>query len=126
MAKIKELIPSEHDEQVRLIEWCNIWMHKYPELDLIFAIPNGGKRNIIVAKKLKAEGVKSGVPDLFLPVARKYYYGLFIEMKRIKKSQISSNQNEWIQKLTNQGYLVATCYGHLAAEKMILDYLKLK
>ena len=56
---------------------------KYPELELMYAIPNGGKRHIHTAVVLKQTGVKSGVPDIFLPV-RRGKHGLFIEMKRKK------------------------------------------
>ena len=52
----------EHQEQKTLIKWCEYKGHPY---NLIFAIPNGGQRHKAVAAKLKAEGVKSGVPDLF-------------------------------------------------------------
>jgi hypothetical protein len=46
-----------------------------------YAVPNGGYRNIYVARKLKAEGVKAGVADLCLPAARRGYHGLYLEMK---------------------------------------------
>ena len=46
---------------------------RHPQLALIFAIPNGGKRHIGTARKLKAEGVRSGVPDIFLACPRMPY-----------------------------------------------------
>ena len=48
---------SEASEQITLIQWCDINRCKYPELGLIFHIPNGGKRNKLEAIKLKKEGV---------------------------------------------------------------------
>ena len=75
---------KEHDEQGSLFQWAGIAVFKYPELNCMFAIPNGGLRNPVVARKLKAEGVKSGVSDIFLSVARGGYHGLYIEMKRIR------------------------------------------
>ena len=62
----------EHLEQVQVFEWAGFAMAagKYPELKLMHAIPNGGKRDIVTAKKIKNEGGLSGVPDIFLPVAR--------------------------------------------------------
>jgi hypothetical protein len=75
------LISSEHDEQVNLFHWADIMSPQYPELALLHAIPNGGKRNINVARKLKEEGQKAGVPDICLPVPRGEYHGLYIEMK---------------------------------------------
>jgi hypothetical protein len=79
----------EHILQVECLKW---FYYQYPKYsNLIFAIPNGGQRNIVVAKKLKEEGVKPGVPDLFLPVPNNGFCGLFIEMKS-EKGILSNNQ----------------------------------
>lgn len=114
----------EHQEQCSLITWTNYAQQTYPELNLIFAIPNGGKRNPIVAANLKAEGVKSGVPDLMLPVARGEYHGLFIEMKS-KKGRESANQILWRERLTAQNYKCVVCYSWLEAKDVIINYLNL-
>lgn len=113
----------EHQEQVYLFNWAAIMEGRYPELALLFAIPNGGQRHVLVAMKMKAEGVKSGVPDLFLPVARGNYHGLFIEMKA-GKNKTSEKQNEWIEKLTKQGYMVEVCYGSEEAQDLLISYLE--
>ena len=89
----------------------------------MFAIPNGGQRNIIVATRLKAEGVKSGVPDIFLPVARGGAHGLFIELKT-EKGKPSVNQREWVGDLGLNGYAAVFCYGWEHAKDTILEYLK--
>jgi hypothetical protein len=60
-------VGNEHEEQVALFEWAAWNSSKYKELELMFAIPNGGQRHVVVARKLKDEGVKAGVPDIFLP-----------------------------------------------------------
>src|SRR5699024_10256580 len=73
---------TEHDEQVQLIRWAGLARGAYPALRWLHAVPNGGARNIVVARKLKAEGVQRGVPDLCLPVPRGPYHGLYIELKR--------------------------------------------
>ena len=70
----------EDDEQETLFEWAEIQAAKYPVLELMYHTPNGGKRDITTAKKLKRRGVKPGVPDVCLPVARGNYHGLYIEM----------------------------------------------
>ena len=85
--------PTEHQEQVALIHWAKMRSATLPELGLLFAIPNGGERHLFVAKKLKAEGVKPGTPDLCLPVARGGYHGLFIEMKRMKGGRVTKQRN---------------------------------
>lgn len=91
----------EHQIQVACIRWFNI---KFPDL-LLFAIPNGGKRDRITAAKMKAEGVLAGVADMMLPLARHGKYGLFIELKTEEKSsRQSSSQRMFEQFVTSQGY----------------------
>jgi hypothetical protein len=113
----------EHDEQKSLFQWVKYMTGKYPELDSLYAIPNGGKRDIITAARLKAEGVRPGVPDMCLPVARHGYHGLYIEMK-IKGGRLSDNQKDWISKLTAQGYMVKVCYGWQEASIEIHKYIE--
>jgi hypothetical protein len=113
---------TEHDNQVFLMQWARLQVQAMPDLALLFAIPNGGKRHIGVARKLKAEGAKSGIPDLFLPAARNGYNGLFIELKT-EKGTVSPNQKHWIEALREQGYQVEVCRGWDAARLVLLDYM---
>lgn len=113
---------SEHKEQCAVIQWCNTFKNKYSDLDTIFAIPNGGHRHMAVAIKLKAEGVKSGVPDLFLPVPVDFFAGLFIEMK-IPGNQATTNQLRWLKRLESLGYRVKIAYSWIEAVNFICDYL---
>ena len=113
---------NEHEEQKKLFQWAKAQSGKYPQLKMMFAIPNGGHRHIVTATKLKAEGVKSGVPDIFLAVPNKDYSGLFIEMKSAK-GKVSDNQEEWIIRLCDIGYAVWVCYSFLEAQKIICEYL---
>ena len=112
---------SESSEQQALIEWCNLNRLKYIGLDLLFAIPNGGSRHKLEAFRLKKEGVKAGVPDLFLPVAKKGYNGLFIEMK-YGRNKLTEKQKEWIINLNLQGYKTAVCYGTEEAITVLKEY----
>lgn len=114
----------EHTEQVNLIKWWALACHKW-SLDerLLFAIPNGGERNVIVASRLKAEGVRSGVPDLFLACGHSCYHGLFIEMKKPKGGRVSDNQKSFIELLKDQGYATAVCHGWSEARQAIESYL---
>lgn len=114
---------TEHEEQVALMRLVELHKGRWPELGMLFAVPNGGDRNVIVAKKLKAEGVKKGVPDLCLPVPRGGYYGLFIELKRVKKSQISTEQIAWLSALRELGYRAEMCLGAGAAWEVIQEYM---
>ncbi len=109
---------TEHDEQVTVIEWARLHRRKWPELELLFAIPNGGLRHVVTARRMKAEGVQAGVPDLFLPVARGGDHGLFIEMKA-RDGKLSKGQEAWLIGLRIQGYDALMC--HSATEA--IDYL---
>ncbi len=114
---------SESSEQQAVITYCSFQAWRLPDVDKIFHIPNGGRRTMTEARRFKAEGVKSGVPDLFLPVAKNGYHGLFIEMKRPdRKNKPSKAQNEWQQFLTRQGYLSEVCYGYEDAVRTIQRY----
>lgn len=76
--------PSEDVEQAQLFAWAAYASGKYPELALMHHIPNGGKRGKAEAARFKLQGVKAGVPDIFLPCARGGCHGLYIELKRVK------------------------------------------
>ena len=95
--------------------------------DLIYHVPNGGHRHKLVAIKLKEQGVKAGVPDLVLPMARGGYFGLYIEFKATppNAAAVSDSQHKWIRKLNEQGYLAVVCRGHFDAMEQIRAYLRL-
>lgn len=109
---------SEHNEQKALIKWCKM----HPVAKRIFAIPNGGARHIAVAAKLKAEGVRRHVPDLFLPVSRGRFHGLFIEMKA-KGGRVAKGQSEELEQLSADGYMAVVCWGWDSARETIENYL---
>lgn len=121
----------EHDEQSALFAWANWSVAAFPELRLLFSIPNGGHRNLLVAAKMKREGTKAGVPDIFLPVARQGFHGLFLEMKaehnRPKregsKGGLSDLQIDWIERLRGNGYKVSVAYGAGEAQEILTRYL---
>lgn len=128
--KTSDLVPSEHAEQCAVIAWADLqaYDNEHKIGAFLFAIPNGGSRHKIEAKRLKLEGVRAGVPDLMLAVPRDGKSGLFIEMKRAKKSlsKVSDAQKDWHKRLTFAGYAVAVCYGADEAIKTIKAYLNLK
>ena len=115
----------EDNEQICLMEWATAQSGKFPELSLIFHIPNGGKRNAREAARFKRMGVKAGVPDLFLPVPRGGCHGLFIELKA-PRGKLSDYQRGWIKSLKASGYAVSVCYGYDEARQDILHYLALE
>jgi hypothetical protein len=115
----------EHAEQVLLMQWWALSHQQFgiPE-QLLFAIPNGGERNIIVAARMKKEGVRAGVPDLFLAVPRGEFHGLFIEMKKPKGGRVSKNQSSMMKLLAAQGYASKVCCGWVEARVEIERYLR--
>ena len=87
---------SEATEQELVIQWCNWQQAQHPEAGMIFHIPNGGQpEHNWEAANLKRQGVKAGVPDLFLPVAKNGYHGLFIEMKYGKIKLQNYRKSGW-------------------------------
>ena len=116
-------VPDEHHEQVAFFRWLQLLAIDNPECGLAYAIPNGGKRHIGTAKKLAAEGLKPGVPDICWPVPRYPYHGLYIEMKRREGGTVSAMQKEWIYRLREQGYMVAVAEGFEAAKRVFCEYI---
>lgn len=111
---------TEHQIQVQLFRWWHISASE-DKHDLLFAIPNGGARNAITGAMLKSEGVKRGVPDMFLALPIHGKHGLWIELKT-EKGRLTSEQVHMCQKLSEQGYAVRTCYGFDEARRAIIDY----
>jgi hypothetical protein len=118
------ITPTEAQEQTALFNWAEWAATAYPVLHLMYHTPNGGSRNVIEGAHLKAQGVKAGVPDIFLPAARNGYHGLYIELKRLKGGRVSIDQARMITALREQGYKVDICHGWQEAKDTILEYLK--
>lgn len=113
---------EEHREQVALIRWADFARARWPELALLHAIPNGGQRHKAVAARMKAEGVRAGVPDLCLPVPRGRWHGLYIEMKT-RRGRASPDQRWWLRALGKAGYRAEVCRGWDAARQVIEEYM---
>ena len=118
---------SEYSHQVALFMWANLNKIRFPELNLLFAIPNGELRSKATGGRLKAAGVKAGVPDICLPVARGHYHALYLEMKRPGHgSKPSKEQLAWGSELAKQGNAWTICDTWEYAVKIICEYLTLK
>ena len=116
-------IDNEAGAQETLFQWAEYQASKYPELKLLYHIPNGGKRDKVTAINLKRQGVKAGVPDICLPVAGGGYFGLYIELK-VGSNKPTKLQNEWLCNLNKQGYLATACYGWQQAAEILVAYLE--
>ena len=119
-------VPTESQEQQTLFQWAQLQKGKYPELGLLFAVPNGEYRHKATAGRLKAQGVKAGVPDICLPVARGNFHGLFIELKRQKGGFLAPSQKAWLDALNQYGYHAVVCNGWGDASDTIMQYLRLR
>lgn len=120
-----------------------------PELRWLHAIPNGGYRDKVTAGKLKAEGVKRGVSDMFLPLPMLSklpsghpmfaYHGLYIEMKRPRvekegkrkpriiaqsEGELSDEQTEFVAYARGVGYAVTVCFDWRGAARDIQSYIE--
>ncbi|MBC3465021.1 VRR-NUC domain-containing protein [Pseudomonas sp. RW10S2] len=116
-------VDREGQEQAALMQELQL---RYPQAyKLIYHVPNGGHRHKLVAAKLKGQGVKAGVPDLVLPMARGGYFGLYIEFKAkpLFDAEVSPSQDAYIQALNAQGYLAIVCRGCIDAVEAIRAYL---
>lgn len=116
-------IPSEHQSQTAVISWWALACKGY-ELPpfALFAIPNGGARDMITGARLKQEGVRAGILDLMLAVKRGNFGGLFIEMKKLG-NRPSPAQQEVMDYLERAGYERKVCWTSHAAIAAIKEYL---
>ncbi len=118
------IVPTEEQEQAWVIQWSKISLARYPQLKMLYAVPNGARVARSQANKLKREGMNPGVPDLVLPVARGGFHGFYLEMKRIQGSSVSKVQKDWHEWLQEEDYQVKVCKGHDEAIKNIVEYLQ--
>lgn len=132
--------PTEDEEQALLFSLAasNEW--RYPELRLLFAIPNGGFRHKATAARMKKTGTVSGVPDVCLPVARTFIedtdpdsggymngvtkHALYLELKRTKGGRVSTDQTQWLKDLREAGNAAVVCRGGQAAFEALVNYLE--
>lgn len=123
MAKMKH---AEDAEQEAVFEWAN-WAKWNGEKisQYLFAIPNGGKRNVREAARMKKQGVKAGVSDMFLPIPKKGFSGLWIELKAKNGNKPSEKQIIWINRMLSVGYQAQVCYGAGETIRAIENYLEL-
>lgn len=118
------MLESKH--QIAVFKWSRqpSVRARWPELALLYHIKNEtaeGAARVAIDRSL---GVKKGVPDLFLPVARGKYHGLYIEMKN-ESGNASQEQEWWGERLLSQGYMWEVCRGWKHAVRVLEWYLTL-
>jgi len=118
---------TEDCHQAALFCWCSLpdQQAKFPQFNrLLFAIPNGGERNVAVAAKMKATGTKADVSDIFLSVARGGYHGLYIELKKFG-GKARKGQIEFIDDARREGYCGYIVEGWENARDLLVWYMAL-
>lgn len=118
-----KVTPHESVEQECVFRWAAMNQNRFPDLEWMFHIPNGGTRNATEAECLRRQGVKAGIADICLPVARGGYHALYIELKRIKGSRKTKDQEDFINAMNARGNLATFAYGWQQAVEIITDYL---
>ena len=114
------VVPLEAQEQEEFAAWCDakglLWVH----------IPNERKATTRVMAELGQQGLKKGFPDNFIAEPRGKWHGLFIELKRAKKScsRKSPEQRRWVKQLGEKGYMAVFCHGAEEAKRVVLEYLE--
>lgn len=116
---------EELADQIALFDLALLLEKQHPELKLMFHVPNEGKRSVYSGAELKRAGLKKGVPDVMLPVARKGYNGLAIEMKAGKNAP-TEEQKKWLTGLAGEGWLCYVCRGYESAATVLGDYMDIK
>lgn len=120
----------EGTEQAHLLRWAlGEKNRRHPITASIFDdlwhVPNGGHRYKATAVKLKAEGVKAGIPDLLLDQARGGWFGLRIEMKAKPphNAAVSESQKKQLTRSEERGYCCCVALGWEEARDVLLEYL---
>lgn len=111
---------TEAQEQAAVVDFCALWGIE------IVHVPNEGKRTLANGRQLARMGLRKGFPDLFIPIARKGYHGMFIELKRDIHCKATEHQQRWIKYLNEQGYYAVICYGADDAIQQIGKYFERK
>jgi hypothetical protein len=121
---------TEEGHQICLFRWAHLARNTRPALRMLYAIPNGGLRHPAVAAKLKAAGLKPGVPDICLAVPRGCWASLYIELKapayaplNKRAGTTSAEQEMWLEDLHGYGFKCLVCHGWEEAKDAILEYL---
>ena len=121
--RIRKCRHEESDIQQLCVRWFRLQYPKYARL--LFAVPNGGSRNLIEAARMKAEGVTAGVADLILLVPSGEYSSLCIEMKTAKGRK-RDTQKDWEEAATSVGNKYVICRSLDDFQTEINNYILLK
>lgn len=125
---------NEGGHQKAIFIWASWNRGRYPELKWLHSSQSGAKMTPATAGKMKAEGMRAGVVDIFLDVPRGGFHGLRLELKVPeqrnakgtivkRKGVLSAEQEEWLAHYASSGFFTHTCYGWESAVQLIETYL---
>lgn len=125
-----KVVVSEDRQQEQVFRWARL--QRIPDAedvepgsrvaDYLYHPPNGGQRGKVTAARLQAQGVKSGVSDLHLPLARHGFHGLWIELKA-EDGSVTARQQQWLDRMSRAGHMAVVCFGWGPAVETIRSYL---
>lgn len=147
---------TEHGHQAALFAWCAVarihgfdvadaWAAggklpapnpdappKVPALEWFHAIHNQGHGDKIRGANAKAEGVRKGIADTFLPYPVANWHGLYIEMKKptekpksdTAKGGVSDEQSKFGAHCNSVGYGWIVCYSWREAADTLRRYIE--
>ena len=115
-------LDDESGHQEALFSWAAYRTEIMPELQYMYHVPNGGKRDKATAAVLKRQGVKAGVPDIMLPAARAGYHGLTGRLTREPELRYGGQDNSTaITRFTlavddgkDTDFINIKCFGRIA------------
>ncbi len=113
---------KEDKEQEAFFDWVKWNLPSNPVLAGVYAIPNGGKRHIRVAVKLKKTGAKKGVMDVHFPYPTKEHVGLWIEFK-VRPGKLTPDQKQWGDLMHSFGHMVSVAWSADEAIQILKNYL---
>lgn len=123
--KLEEVKPKKKRQNIEEVEQIkfNIWFEKFLWVKdcRFWHTPNGGGRDAREGAKFKRMGVKAGVPDVVLPMARKSFYGLVIELKS-PGGKLTESQSEWLEWFKRNNWTTKICYSCEEAQAFVMDY----
>ena len=114
--------PTEHAVQVAYFDWVRMMRNSDPKYQMIFAIPNAGKRSYGAYRYYWQEGLERGVPDICIAIPKGFAHGAWIEFKR-KPAKVRDDQLRWKRLLTDSGYEHWTCWSFEEAKQKTEEYL---
>ena len=115
---------SEELHQFYLFDFIRANESQFPELKRIYHVPNGGKRSITVARKMKRAGVRPGIFDVSCDTARNGFRGLRFELK-FGRNKLTDEQEDWLAYYEAEGYQTGVFYTWVEAALAIIDYFDL-